>query len=100
LGSLKARHDLNDDRLQGYIQGLAKNNIKLDRNLVVETDLTRTKNVQAIKKLLALGEGPDAVIAFNDYVAFDIIKYAREVGYKINEDIYFASYANLIVLTI
>ena len=84
-----------DERLQGYIQGLAKNNIKVDRNLIVETDLTRVKNIQAIKKLLTLSEGPDAVIAFNDYVAFDIIKYARDKGYKINEDIYFASYANL-----
>ena len=84
-----------DERLQGYIQGLAKNNIKVDRNLIVETDLTKTKNIEAIKKLLALKEIPDTVIAFNDYVAFDTIRYARDMKYKINKDIYFASYANL-----
>lgn len=84
-----------DERLQGYIQGLAKHNIRVDRNLVVETDLTKSQNTEAIKKLLLLKETPDAVIAFNDYVAFDIIRYAREAGYKINKDIYFASYANL-----
>ena len=84
-----------DERLQGYIQGLAKDNIKVDRNLIVETDLTKARNIQAIKKLLSLATPPDAVIAFNDYVAFDIIKFARDEGYKINEDIYFASYANL-----
>ncbi len=84
-----------DERLQGYIQGLAKNNVKIDRNLIVETDLTKNKNIEAIKKLLSLKDVPDAVIAFNDYVAFDSIRYARDMKYKINRDIYFASYANL-----
>jgi DNA-binding LacI/PurR family transcriptional regulator len=84
-----------DERLQGYIQGLAKNNIRVDRNLIVETDLTKNQNIDSIKKLLALKEIPDAVIAFNDYVAFDAIRYAREAGYVINKNIYFASYANL-----
>ncbi len=35
------------------------------------------------------------MIAFNDYVALDAIKYTRDKGYKINKDIYFVSYANL-----
>jgi len=74
---------------------LAKNNIKVDGNLVVETDLTKSQNIQAIKKLLSLKEIPDAVIAFNDYVALDIMKYTKDAGYKINKDIYFTSYANL-----
>jgi len=84
-----------DERLQGYIQGLAKNSMKLDRNLIVETDLTHSKNIDAIRKLLSLKDVPDAVIAFNDYVAFDAIRYARDKGYKINKNIFFASYANL-----
>jgi LacI family transcriptional regulator len=84
-----------DERLQGYIQGLAKNNIKVDKNLIVETDLTKSQNENAIKKLLALKEVPSAVITFNDYVALDAMKYTKSEGYKINRDIYFASYANL-----
>jgi len=84
-----------DERMQGYIQGLAKHNIKLDNNLIAETDLTKSQNSAAIEKLLALQELPLAVIAFNDYVAIDAIKYAKERGYKINQDVCFASYANL-----
>ncbi|TAL45613.1 MAG: LacI family transcriptional regulator, partial [Chitinophagaceae bacterium] len=38
---------------------------------------------------------PSAVIAFNDYVALDAIRYARKQGLKINKDIFFVSYANL-----
>jgi Transcriptional regulators len=84
-----------DERLQGYIQGLAKNNIKVDKNLIVETDLTKSQNESAIKKLLTLKEVPSAVITFNDYVALDAMKFTKNEGYKINRDIYFASYANL-----
>ena len=46
-------------------------------------------------KLLALKKRPTAIIAFNDYVALDAIKYTRSQGLKINKDIYFVSYANL-----
>jgi LacI family transcriptional regulator len=84
-----------DERLQGYLNGLGKNNIKVDHHLVVETDLTPDQNVAAMKKLLELKEKPTAIITFNDYVAFDVIKYTRKQGYKINKDISFASYANL-----
>jgi LacI family transcriptional regulator len=84
-----------DERFQGYIQGLAKNNIRVDKELIVETDLTRSRNLVAIQKLLSLAEIPTAVIAFNDYVALDAIRCAKDMGFKINQDIYFASYANL-----
>jgi LacI family transcriptional regulator len=84
-----------DERLQGYIQSLAKNNIKIDRNLIVETDLTKSQNIAAIKKLLALKELPTAVVTFNDYVALDAIRYTKDAGHGINKDIYFVSYANL-----
>jgi LacI family transcriptional regulator len=84
-----------DERMQGYIQGLAKHAIKLDKNLVAETDLTKSQNIAAMKKLLQLTELPLAVIAFNDYVAIDAIRYTKDAGYKINEDVGFASYANL-----
>jgi DNA-binding LacI/PurR family transcriptional regulator len=88
-----------DERLQGYIQGLAKNNIKVDQNLIVQTDLTKAQNIAAMKKLLALKETITAVVTFNDYVALDAIRYTMDAGYKINKDIYFASYANLPITT-
>src|SRR4029453_7490097 len=41
---------------------------------------------------------PAAVIAFNDYVALDAIRYARKEGLQINKDIFFGSYANLPII--
>lgn len=84
-----------DERMQGFIQGLARNNIQIDKNLIVETDLTREKNISAIQKLLSVKPFPTAVVAFNDYVALDAIKFTKDAGFKINSDVLFTSYANL-----
>ena len=48
-----------------------------------------------MQKLLLLKNRPTAVIAFNDYVAIEASRYARNQGLKINKDIFFVSYANL-----
>src|SRR5690606_23740 len=82
-------------RLSGYYEGLKKHNIKHDTSLVGTTDLSSTKTNDAMHKLLALKNRPDAVMAFNDYVALDAIKYTKSKGLKVNKDIVFVSYANL-----
>lgn len=82
-------------RLNGYYAALAKHHLKKDNALVVATDLGKTKSQDAMHKLLALRERPTAVIAFNDYVALEAIRYCRKQGININKDIVFVSYANL-----
>ena len=67
----------------------------MDESIVVSTDLNKMKTNEAMKKLLALKNRPTAVIAFNDYVALDALKYTRSEGLVINKDISFVSYANL-----
>lgn len=82
-------------RLNGYFDGLKKHNLKADNSLVVSTDLSKKKTEDAVEKLLILKQRPTAIIAFNDYVALDAIRYARRLGIRINTDISFVSYANL-----
>lgn len=81
-----------DERLQGYVQSLTNHEMTIDPNLIVETDLTTEQNVTAIKKLISANEGATAVVVFNDYVAFDAIRYARDNGH---DGVSFASYGNL-----
>lgn len=83
------------ERLNGYMEGLRKNHLPLDNAYVVQTDLTKEKTLTAIGQLLSLKKRPTAIIAFNDYIALDAIKFARKQGLKINTDIFFVSYANL-----
>lgn len=86
---------LTEERAEGYREGLLKNKLKEERELIVRTELTTMGTEKAMGKLLALKKPPSAVIVFNDYVALDAIRYARREGVKINKDIYFVSYANL-----
>ncbi|MBL7740234.1 MAG: LacI family DNA-binding transcriptional regulator [Chitinophagaceae bacterium] len=83
------------ERLDGFFAGLKKNKIAVNESFVVQTDLSQKQTQDAMKKLLSLKERPDAVIAFNDYVALEAIRFTRSEGLKINTDIFFVSYANL-----
>jgi len=82
-------------RMLGYCEGLKKNKIPINNDFIVQTDLAKNNTEHAMQQLLSLTDPPTAVIAFNDYVALDAIKYARSQGLKINKDIFFVSYANL-----
>lgn len=84
-----------EQRLRGYFEGLKNNNIEINDSYIVQTDLNKEKNHEAMRRLLDLDDRPTAVVAFNDYVALDAIQYTRGRGWKINKDIFFASYANL-----
>ncbi len=84
-----------EERLDGYFEGLKKNMLPINKAYVVKTDLSQKKTQEAIRQLLALKDRPTAVIAFNDYVALEAIKFTRSKGLKINQDIFFVSYANL-----
>lgn len=83
------------ERLDGYHEGLKKNKLPVKRDYVVQTDLSKHATQKAMQQLLELANPPEAIIAFNDYVALDAIQYARNAGKKINKDIFFVSYANL-----
>jgi LacI family transcriptional regulator len=83
------------ERLDGYYEGLKKNNLPVNSSFVVQTDLSPKKTQEAKRQLLSLNDRPEAVIAFNDYVALEAIKSTRNEGLKINKDIFFVSYANL-----
>lgn len=83
------------ERLKGYIEGITKKKLKVDMRLVEQTDLSRESTYKAMEKLLALKHPPEVIITFNDYVHLDVMQYARQHNLKINEDIFFASYANL-----
>ena len=68
------------ERLNGYLEGLKKNKLASERTYIVQTDLDKEKTMEAMKQLLQLKNPPTAVIAFNDYIALDAIKYCTKPG--------------------
>lgn len=83
------------ERLQGYIEGIAKQKLKVDMRLVEQTDLTKEGTQKAFRQLMSLKNPPNAIITFNDYVHMDAVQYAATQNVKVNKDIIFVSYANL-----
>ena len=83
------------ERLKGYIEGVSKQKLKVDMQLVEKTDLSKESTHAAMKKLLSLKTPPNAIITFNDYVHMDAVQYAQKQNIRVNKDIVFVSYANL-----
>lgn len=82
------------EREAGFLEAMHRHGLK-ERALIQATNLEAGQTREAMASLLAARTPPTAIIAFNDYVALEAMKYAREQGYRINKDIFFASYANL-----
>jgi len=83
------------ERMNGYIEGISKQKLKVDMQMVEKTDLSKESTHNAMKKLLALKHPPTAIITFNDYVHMDAVQYAQKHNILVNKDIVFVSYANL-----
>lgn len=90
-----AKMEASSERLKGYMTGIQKKKLKIDMQLVEVSDFSKESTYDAMKKLLALKQPPDAIISFNDYVHMDSVQYAKQKKIRINKDIFFASYANL-----
>jgi len=86
---------IKNERLDGYRDAHKKHQLPLDESLIVHSDLSTEGTQAAFDQLMSLENRPPAILAFNDYVALDAIRYARQKKLRINKDISFVSYANL-----
>ena len=82
------------DRANGYMKGLQKNRLKIDPSFIISSDLTRESTRAAIDKLFAMKRKPTVIIAFNDYVALDVIVYAKQKKVSLKE-LELVSFSNL-----
>ena len=83
------------ERLKGYIEGISRRKIKVDMQLVEQTDFSRAGTDRAMTNLLSLKNPPAAIITFNDYVHLDAVRFAQQNKINTNKKILFLSYGNL-----
>jgi DNA-binding LacI/PurR family transcriptional regulator len=75
-------------RLHGYRTSLAAAGHARDERLEVEvTALHRADGAEAMRRLLALAEPPDAVFCFNDQLALGAMRAARDAGLDVPGDL-------------
>jgi LacI family transcriptional regulator len=84
-GELKAQ--AGSERLLGFKKGLKKNGLKLNNRYVVNGDWSEKSGYTAMQKLAKLSKPPTAVFVVGDEMAFGAIRYAKEKGLRIPNDI-------------
>lgn len=84
-----------DDRLNGYLETIAKFKLPTYQKYIKSSNLTREDTTKGMNELCALDDKPEAVLTFNDYVALDAMAACRQKGIIPNKDILFVSFANL-----
>lgn len=75
------------ERVTGYRDALAANDLPFDATLVVRGDFQFEGGHAATRRLLALDERPTAVFACNDLMAVGCISAAVEAGVRVPEDL-------------
>ena len=84
-----------NDRLNGYLEGLDEHNLPIKDEWIHHCDLNGDDAAAHARQLLESDDPPDAIFAFNDYVAIDAMKVIKEKGIKIPEEIGVIGFANL-----
>lgn len=88
------------DRLAGYQQALAEHQVKFDKKLVIQTNLSQESGALAAQTILQLKNMPDAVFVANDNCAVGCMVALKKNGIRIPEDIAFAGFNNDPVSTV
>lgn len=75
-------------RLEGFIEGLSKNNIPFDSRMVIKAPYYSTGAAKiATDKALSSGIEPTVIMYPDDYTAVSAIPYLRSIGLKVPNDI-------------
>lgn len=84
------------ERKKGYLKALEENNIEVD-----STSIGKFKTFEEefyvcgfTKSLLNRNDRPTAIFCYNDKVAMNVIKVAREMGIRVPEDLSVVGYDN------
>ena len=82
-------HPSISDRLNGYKIALAKNDVNINPDLIVTSDIypDRQSGYNSAKKLFSKNKNITALFACNDAMALGAMHYLKENKYKIPEDV-------------
>jgi LacI family transcriptional regulator len=79
--------NIGKERLDGFIDTLAKNKIPVHDEWIIEGGFELKDGYESFKKLNSSGNLPEVIFAVNDRVALGAYKAAKEVGLRIPDDI-------------
>ncbi|WCO00886.1 LacI family DNA-binding transcriptional regulator [Psychroserpens ponticola] len=83
-----------NNRIRGYIDAIKKNNLPIDENLLIESDLTLKDGRLKMTELLKLKNRPDAIYIASDYAALGALQVLNENNVKVPDDIRLVGFGN------
>jgi LacI family transcriptional regulator len=82
-------------RKTGYLNALKKHNMPILDELIIENAWTKELGAKATRKLLNLGNPPDAIFAStSDFSALGVLEVASDLGIKVPSDLGICGYSN------
>jgi DNA-binding LacI/PurR family transcriptional regulator len=83
------------DRLSGYISGLKKHQMPINNEMIKNCDLSKENAFININELFEMAILPDAIIAFNDYLAMYVMIACHNHNLIPNKDVIIIGFGNL-----
>lgn len=87
--------DIFRQRKKGYLQALAKHNLPVIEELIVENTWTKELGAKGTRQLLTLPEPPDAIFAsVSDFSALGVLEVATAMNIKVPSQLGICGYSN------
>lgn len=83
-----------NNRINGYVDAIKKNNLPLDSELIVESSLTIEDGRKHMMALLKLKKRPDAIYVASDYGALGALQVLNEQNINVPNDIRLVGFGN------
>jgi LacI family transcriptional regulator len=74
-------------RLNGYYASVIEHGLAKDAKLVFESDFTFAGGYATAEQIIGGSQHPDAIMCANDLMALGVLRYLRERGLRVPEDI-------------
>ncbi|RKM55836.1 GntR family transcriptional regulator [Butyrivibrio sp. X503] len=96
IGVFKSDDTQGQNRHKGYAKALANAGLTYDPENVIwfYTEDRAVHPYTNLQKMIKSGKKVDAIVAYNDQIAFHLIKAIRELGLKVPQDISVTGYDN------
>src|SRR4030042_773890 len=82
-------------RLEGYKKALNEEGLPIKEEYIVEGDFTEDSGYEAAKKLFSKKNKITGIFASNDTMAIGAMRFIKEIGYKIPDDISLVGYDDI-----
>jgi len=91
---------IESEKIKGYNQALIEQNKKINHNLIIETDGSRSAGYQAFIDLVNIKTPPDSFFVTDDLLSVGLVEAVKMGGYFIPQDYPVVSYGGTIINSI